>query len=261
MKITILGSGTCVPSLQRRPCSVLLQTKGENILIDIGPGIIARITEAGVDINDIDMIFLSHFHLDHCADLAPFIFATKYPGFNRTRKLTLVGGKGIRDFFEKLNDAHSNHLELPETVFEIFELSSQGSRTVAPDLDVSWMTTVHKPESRAYRFQDAAGRGMVYTGDTDWCEELVPFSKGVELMICESAMPDELKVPGHLTPGLAGRIAGQAYVNVLLLTHLYPECEKTNIKAQCRKTFGGSVMVARDLMTFKIDEVFLKMFS
>ena len=84
--LTILGSGTCVPSLKRSACSVLLKIKDSLILLDSGPGTMRRILEAGVEIFDITYIFFSHFHPDHTGELVSFLFASKYPE-SRARKL------------------------------------------------------------------------------------------------------------------------------------------------------------------------------
>ncbi len=84
--ITILGSGTCVPSLQRSSCSVLVEIGNQKLLFDVGPGTMRRLLEAGQSIFDISHIFLSHFHPDHSGELVPFLFATQYPDKNQRKK-------------------------------------------------------------------------------------------------------------------------------------------------------------------------------
>ena len=253
MKITILGSGTCVPSLERKPCSVLVEHDSKKILIDLGPGIIGQILKTGTSIDQIDMIFLSHFHVDHCADLVPFIFATKYPGLERIKPLTLVAGKGIELFFSRLDKAYQGHLEMPEELFNTLSLKDQGSSgTLLPGLEISWIKPAHKPESRSFRITDAAGYSFVYTGDTDECDDLIGFARDADLMICESAMPDEQKVPGHLTPSLAGELAQKAKVDKLVLTHFYPECDRADIMRQCRGRYSGQIVIARDLLDLEV---------
>jgi ribonuclease BN (tRNA processing enzyme) len=106
----------------------------------------------------------------------------------------------------------------------------------------------HNPESRAYRITGADGFTVAYSGDTDICDALVNLAGGADLFICEASLPDEQKVPGHLTPSLAGHIAARAAVGHLVLTHLYPECDTVDIAAQCRRTWSGPLTVARDLM-------------
>ncbi|RLB88140.1 MAG: MBL fold metallo-hydrolase, partial [Deltaproteobacteria bacterium] len=83
--------------------------------------------------------------------------------------------------------------------------------------------------------------------------DLVSLSTDADLLICESAMPDGMKVPGHLTPSLAGRIAAEAGVKRLVLTHFYPECESVDLYEQCRKTYQGPLLLARDLMEIVLD--------
>ena len=93
---------------------------------------------------------------------------------------------------------------------------------------------------------------MVYSGDTDVCENLVTLARDADVLICESALPDELKVPGHLTPSLAGQIASQAGVRKLVLTHFYPECNAVDVAEQCRKTYPGPLVLAEDLLEIRL---------
>ena len=89
--VTILGSGTCVPSLKRSSCSVLIDINGLKLLFDSGPGTMRRLLEVGITIFDISFIFYSHLHPDHTGELVNFLFATKYPDENsRTIPLTII---------------------------------------------------------------------------------------------------------------------------------------------------------------------------
>ena len=249
INITILGSGTCVPSLKRHSCSTLVRGKSVHILLDAGPGTMGQLLKLGVQINDIDYILLSHFHLDHCAEIAPFLFATKYPGFKRKKRLVLFGGTGIKVLFEKLNNAYDNTLEMPEDYFHIIELDEKGSLNLnLEDIQLDYISVRHKTESRAYRMTDETGFSVVYSGDTDYSDRLIDLSRESDILICESAFPDEQKISGHLTPSLAGEIAEKANVKKLVLTHFYPECDNVDIKAQCQKTFKGPVILAEDLL-------------
>ena len=57
----------------------------------------------------------------------------------------------------------------------------------------------HNPESVAYRITGPGGL-LVYSGDTDRCDSLVELARAADVLICESAFPDEMKVAGHLCP-------------------------------------------------------------
>ena len=247
MKINILGSGTCVPSLERHPCAALVRTADLSVLVDAGPGTMGQLMKLGVGIDEIDVICLSHFHLDHCAEVAPFLFATKYPGFKRKRPLTLVGGPGLADWLDRLSLAFDRSIDMPEDRFSCLELSGRGE-TGFPGMRIAHAPMAHKPESMGYGFRDDTGFYLVYSGDTDETDSLVTLAEEADILICEAAMPDGQKVQGHLTPSLAGKMAEQAGVKQLVLTHFYPECEEVDMAAQCRQTFSGRVVAAEDLM-------------
>lgn len=253
-KVTILGSGTCVPRLDRSACAALIETGSAKILMDLGPGTIRRLLEYGVSIFDITHLMLSHFHPDHSAELVPFIFATKYPADRRRdKRLNVFGGPGLNAFYAGLQSAYGDWIVLPKGQMAMHELDTQ---RIAPldlgEFKLSARPTFHRPESLAFRIEDRHGHAIVYSGDTDECEELVGLAHKADLFICESAMPDEMKVPGHLTPSLAGGLAAKAGADRLVLTHLYPQCDAVDIAKQARSTYKGKIFVAEDLMTFRL---------
>ena len=252
-KITILGSGTCVPSLKRSSCALLAQTGGENLLFDLGPGTMRRLLETGVGIHDISHVFLSHFHPDHTGELASFLFANKYPDENR-RKIPLIigGGGGFLAFFDQLKAVYKEWIDLSGRL-RLLEFTATGRD--ARQFESFKMETCpvnHREESIAYRVSSPNGQTMVYSGDTDYSENLIDLAKNADLFVCECALPDQMKVAGHLTPSLAGKMAAAANVKKLVLTHFYPQCEDANIEAQCRKAYQGELIVAKDLMTFDL---------
>ena len=254
LSVTILGSGTCVPSLKRSSCSVLMRT-GDNILLfDSGVGTMKRLLEAGVEIFDVSFIFYSHFHPDHTSELVPFLFSNKYPdGSRRKKPLTLVAGDGFLKFYENLKLVYGHWIELDSDLLNMIELdNAHHDMRRFDDFKVETLPVEHNPESIAYRITGPDGASVVYSGDTDFSDNLVMLSKDADLLICESAVPDELKVKGHLTPSLAGEIAKRANVRKLVLTHFYPECDLVDVKKECRKTYSGPLILAEDLMEIEI---------
>lgn len=253
-RVTILGSGTCVPSLKRSSCSVLIETGKSRLLMDAGPGTMRRLLAAGCSIFDLTHIFFSHFHPDHTSELVPLLFATKYPDeTQRKDQLRILASEFFEDFFNKITKVYGEWIVLPPDKFGIIFLTpGDPAGQSFDDFKVTCQRMAHREESLACRVTDAAGKSVVYSGDTDTCEELVTLAKGADLLICESALPDELKVPGHLTPSLAGDIAARAKVKHLVLTHFYPACESVDLVAQCRKAYDGPVTLAEDLMTIAV---------
>jgi ribonuclease BN (tRNA processing enzyme) len=254
LSVTILGSGTCVPSLKRSSCSVLMRT-GDNILLfDTGAGTIRRLLEAGLKIYDVSFVFYSHFHPDHTGELASFLFSNKYPdGSRRKIPLTLSAGRGFKEFFENLKRVYGHWIELDPGLLNIIEFDNiHGDGRRFGDFNVETLPMEHNPESIGFRITGFGGASVVYSGDTDYSDNLVTLSKNTDLLICESALPDELKVKGHLTPSQAGEIAARANVGKLVLTHFYPECDGADMERECRKTYAGPLILSEDLMEIEI---------
>jgi len=252
--VTILGSGTCVPSLKRSACSVLIETGESKLLMDSGAGTMRRLLEAGTTIFELSHIFYSHFHPDHTAELVPLLFATKYPDSHRRKTpLTIGAGAGFAKFFKGLKDVYGSWIELAPGMLHIMELDSAGPDSIRyDDFGVKSLPVEHNPESRAFRITGSRRKSVVYSGDTDYSDNLVALAQDADLLICESAMPDALKVAGHLTPSVAGEIASRANVGQLVLTHLYPECDQTDIAKECRRTYSGPLVLAEDLMRIDV---------
>ena len=74
MKLTILGSGTTVPSTKRSAPAYLLEAAGKKILLDSGEGTKRRLAEAGVNPVDLDYIFYTHTHVDHVSELPAILW-------------------------------------------------------------------------------------------------------------------------------------------------------------------------------------------
>lgn len=254
ISVTILGSGTCVPSLRRSSCSILTKIRDKFLLFDSGAGTMHKLLENGVAIFDVSFVFFSHFHPDHTGELVPFLFANKYPdGSRRKIPLTLMAGKGFERFYDNLKNVYGHWIELAPDLLNIVELDNTVyDMKEFNDFKVESLPVEHNPESIAFRITSPGGISMVYSGDTDFSENLVTLSKNADLLICESALPDELKVKGHLTPSMAGEIATRANVRKLVLTHFYPECDQSDIEKQCRKTYSGPLLLAEDLMKIEL---------
>ncbi len=252
--ITILGSGTCVPSLKRSSCSVLIQTGELNLLFDSGPGTMRRLLEADTTIFDLNYIFYSHFHPDHNAELVPLIFATKYPDGNRRQTpLTIIASKGFADFYARLKNVYGKWIELSPDLLKFFELENTSRDLLRfKEFAVESAPVEHNEESLAYRITSSSGSSVVYSGDTDYSENLIDLSQKADVLICESALPDNMRVKGHLTPSVAGEIATKARIGKLILTHFYPECDQVDIEQECRKTYSGPLTIAQDLLRIEI---------
>ena len=252
--VTILGSGTCVPSLTRSSCSVLMAVGDSKLLFDSGPGTMRRLLETGTAIFDISHIFYSHFHPDHSGEFVPLLFATKYPNQQqRKNTLTVTAGTGLLDFYGNLKNVYGHWIELEPELLTLMELDHQKpDSNQFRDFTVESAPMAHNEESIAFRINSPDGSSAVYSGDTDFSDNLIELARDTDLLICESALPDDMRVSGHLTPSLAGEIATRAGVRKLVLTHFYPECDQADIEQECRKTYDGPLILAEDLMRIEV---------
>lgn len=250
MKVIIIGSGTGAPSIKRASPALMIITAGEYLLFDTGPGTLRQMQYLGYDYHTPDYIFYTHFHVDHIADLAPFLFAAKNLSSPRRKKLVLAGPEGFSDFYFRLLELYGRQL-----LSDLYELKLR-EVTDTPVIEANWKITAqplpHTESSIGYRLEDQEGKVVVYSGDTDYGPELVELGREANLLILESAFPDEMKITGHLTPGLAGKVAREADCKRLILTHLYPECDRVDILAQCRKEYQGEIIIASDGLKFRV---------
>jgi ribonuclease BN (tRNA processing enzyme) len=213
-----------------------------------------RLLEAGFTISQVSHIFFSHLHPDHTGEFVSFLFATKYPQtYRRRTPFQIIGSRGLHNFYEGLHAVYKEWIELEPDFMNLIELHNNGRDQFTNDaFSVETLPMSHIESSIGYRITEADGTSVAYSGDTDFCDNAVALARDADLLICESAFPDAMKVEGHLTPSLAGRIATEAGVKKLLLTHFYPECESVDIEAQCRKTYNGPLILASDLMVVDV---------
>jgi ribonuclease BN (tRNA processing enzyme) len=254
MELIILGSGTTVPLAERASPSIALFIGKVFLLLDIGPGTVRQLASAGLAHEDIDYVAISHLHPDHTADLIHIIFATRHPPVLEKRKpFTIIGPEGFSRFMEGLKKPYGTWLDLPDGLMEIEEMhSDKRDRRRFKGFILLSAPLRHTAQSIGFRIEDNSGNSMVYSGDTGYCEEIVDFAKDADLLILESSFPDGQEKEGHLTPSQAGEIAARSGAKKLVLTHFYPECLRTDIEAQCRKTYQGELILATDLLHISV---------
>ena len=250
MNVTILGSGTAVPSLERNSSGVLIQEEGCNTLVDFGYGTLKQLLHLGINYHDIDRIFFTHNHPDHMCDLVPCLFGTRYHLSARKKALEIVAGPGFQQFFDKLMSAYKQWLVPSEYQIQITEID-EGSKKFGCH-QVSFKKVQHIEMSRGYRFENRAGKSVALSGDTDYCQGMIELGRGADLMILECAMPEENKITGHLVPSLAGKLAKEADCKTLCLTHFYPPCDLDVMRETVSAIYDGELALAHDGMQFEL---------
>lgn len=255
MKITFLGTGTGIPQAGRVQSGVLMDTGDCLLLFDCGCGVLERIYASGHDHKAISAIVLTHLHLDHVGDVLALIKANWLVGKTDMR---LYGPQGTREWFEKTLDIYAYLKD--RFVVEITELSPGDEFTPAgPDGDcdcvIRCAKTIHTDNSLAYRVESNE-KSVVYTGDTEPCEDVFELSDGANVLIHECSFPLGFPMTNHTTPDMFTLMLEEYPLEVkeIYLTHLYPHMDGHYREAvdHIRKYFKGKVTIAKDLMEIEI---------
>lgn len=251
MDITLIGTGVAVASQRRASPCTMIEVDGLTLLIDTGPGSLRQLLNAGKTINEIDIILYTHTHVDHTADLAPFIFASKYaPAEARTKDISIIGHPEVRKLYHHLVSAYGSWV-VPDN-YEINWIEKDRGRAAIGTIEIEMTPVHHSDSSVAFRIESHQGKTVVCSGDTGFCENIVKAADKADGLILECSFPDEMASPIHLTPKTAGKIAGLSGCRKLILTHLYPPCDAVDIAAAVKEVFAGETIVGEDMMTITL---------
>lgn len=237
MKLTVLGSGSSVPHPKRSSAGFWLETDGGSLLLDCSASAIHRMAQENLDWANLDAIWISHFHLDHCGGLAPFLFATKHAPDtqSRTKPLRIFGGEGLGKLIETFDSADGYDLLKQPFPVEIVEIAEKERFETFPGLEATALSTPHKDESHALRLRDNRGKMLVYTSDTGFFEDLATFAGGVDLLVIECSFVKNKPVQKHLELVDVMKIAFEAGPKRMMLTHFYPEWDNVDFNEEVRR--------------------------
>src|SRR5207247_9968820 len=185
MKLTILGSGTVVPSGSRNSAGYFVELPDARIMMDCGAGTVHALARFGLPWEQMTHLFISHFHLDHIGELASLLSAFRYGmKTDRIEPFTIIGPLGLDRIMDGLTMAFGAKLfeaEFPVSV----RMGTPGERLeLGSDSTLSVAKTPHTQESLAVR-SESGGRALCYTGDTDYSEELTGFFSKADVLISE----------------------------------------------------------------------------
>lgn len=201
VRVTFLGSGDAFGSGGRFQTCIRVEGGGTAFLVDCGASSLIAMRHFGADPNAVDAILLTHLHGDHFGGVPFFVLDAQLIS-RRTRPLLVAGPPGTRARLREAMDVLFPGMSAVEQRFAIAitELAP-GERTVLPGAGGAAVTAYpvrHTPgtEPHALRIEHA-GRTLCYTGDTEWCEALVPAAQGAHLLIAEAYFHDK-RIPFHL---------------------------------------------------------------
>lgn len=289
-ELVVLGTASQVPTRHRNHNGYLLRWDGEGILFDPGEGTQRQMLRAGVAAHDLNRICVTHFHGDHSLGLAgviqrinldkvPHRITAHYPlsgrrFFDRLRYATAY--RETVSLSEAPVDADGTLATTENYTLQARRLShpveSYGYRLVEPDgrrmlPDRLAAHGIKGPDVGRIQREGALngvpleavsevrrGQRFAFVMDTRLCEGVHALAEGCDLLVIESTFLDGdeglAEEYGHLTAGQAARVARDAGVRHLVLTHFsqrYTEPEEFERQARAAG-FEGELTVAYDLL-------------
>jgi ribonuclease BN (tRNA processing enzyme) len=255
MRLVVLGSGTSVPHPRRSSSSHWLEAGGGTLLLDCAASALHRMAQEGCDWAGLDAVWISHFHLDHCGGLAPFLFGTKYaPQTQERRKpLRIFGPRGLEKLLRAFDDANEYNLLKQPFPVRVEEVAPRANFDILPGLAAETFSTPHTSESLAVKLTETAtGASLVYTSDTGPADALADFASGVRLFLMECSFRRAKPVETHLELEDAMRLAARARPARVMLSHLYPEWDDFDAAAEARRLWDGDTLEARDGLRLEV---------
>jgi ribonuclease BN (tRNA processing enzyme) len=270
------GGGPRVTAKGRAKPATLIVVKGVPYVVDCGDGVALQLVRAGVALDTLRHIFITHHHSDHNLDYGNLIYDGWAAGL-RTPVDTYGPPplKAMTEAYWQLNRFDIETRIADESKIDVrklvtaHEFAASGPVMQNADVRVTAARVRHPPIEHAYAYRfDAADRSIVISGDTTVSPELAALAKGADVLVCEAMHLAGLenllkKVPNaatlrehllasHIVVEDVGRLAAQAGVKTLVLSHLVPGDDPSITDAMwtegVRKSYAGEIVVGRDLL-------------
>jgi ribonuclease BN (tRNA processing enzyme) len=238
VRVTVLGGGGVWPEVGRACGGFLVEHDGFRLLVDPGFGVVAELLR-GMGAGDVDAVYVTHGHPDHCADLNPLLRARAMsadPSAEPAAALPVYAPPGAVDAVLALDRAGMLAFELRE-LRDRFAIGPFGVRT--------WLLP-HSVTNAGVRLE-AGGRTVAYTGDCGPDPAVVALARDADLFVAEATFVDQVPAGarGVLSSArLAARQCAEAGAGRLLLTHLHPGTDPAASLAVAGEEYGGPTNVA-----------------
>lgn len=238
MDVTVLGNSSRYLAPLGAGTSYLVTEGDARLLLDCGNGTHLRLAEE-LGGRKLDGVLVSHFHLDNVADLLPVAFSLA-PG---TPLLVPEGGRA------RLSDLLRAYSMDPSWIANArIEGVGRASRVAIGPFTLTFAKAGHGCPGVATRIESPDGT-LVYLGDTGPRPWLADFAQGADLLVAHTLLLDRDEGPAketNLTAGGAGRLAREAGVSRLALSHVpfYANAEESH--AEAKAAFGGEALVLRE---------------
>jgi ribonuclease BN (tRNA processing enzyme) len=284
MQITLLGTGGPRPDPARQGPATLIEASRLSLLFDAGRGVATQLAKAGINVRDLDAVFVTHHHFDHIGGLGDLIMAAWNNG--RTKPLPIFGPLGTDEIIGGMLDhvyardvnfriaeewAHGRKLDHPSEMIDVSVVISQridlpqGVEVTVGQVEHGSEGIELSPEewsASGYRVV-AEGREVAISGDAVAGLELHALAADADaLVMCAYLAEDEIAtieeqfLARNVLAGApqAATIAAEANVRRLILTHIREKSDAAieRMQIQVETVFPGEVIVGSDLLTIEL---------
>lgn len=275
MKVTLLGTGSPIPSPTCGGPSTLVQAGGQNILVDAGRAVIMRLMGAMVPPPLVSAVVLTHLHSDHICDLNDVI-TTRWVASPAAAPLPIYGPVGTKKMVEGLlamlsfdegyRLAHHDDLRANGGMQVVVHEVEAGTSFSIGDVVISVHATDHRPVAPTIGFRFEHDNVVAaLAGDTIPCDGLYDMCKDADIYVQTVLREDLVRtfaplVPTserfldildyHSTVQQAGQTAAKCNAKTLLLTHFVPAIQpgqEDEWRAMAAEHFSGEIVVGPDL--------------
>ncbi len=236
MKLTVIGCYGGFPAVGEATSGYLFESDGFRLLVDCGSSVLSKLQQY-IDIEELDAVLLWHYHHDHIADIGPLQYA-KLVGYHLGKSsgpLPIYGHTGDPEAFLRLSDDVHTKAK-PYHPGECLQIGP---------FQIDFLKTVHPVECYAMRIH-ADDAVVVYTADSSYKEAFIPFSKDADLLIAESNFyaGQDGSSAGHMNSTDVGKIANEANVGELMITHLPHVGRHKDLVNEAQALYTGSIQLA-----------------
>ncbi len=172
----------------------------DRYLFDAPPTLLAHLKKLRKDPDDIEVVFISHFHGDHFFGL-PFLLLEYAEVAPRAKDLTIVGPPGVEKRLKTLTDLAFSNVFRKDRGYALHFVEA-GDRKCGEVAGCEFVArrVTHVPLLECFAFRVALPGGVVaYSGDTMMCDALVPIADGADVFVVECSCWGEQCGP-HLNP-------------------------------------------------------------
>lgn len=241
-RLTILGSSGRFATAERASSGYLLEVDGHRLWLDAGSGTWRNLL-GHCAFDEVEGVILTHRHPDHVTDVFQLQHALLYGPKGKLPEIPLWAPAETIDSlsaYDDLGDAFETH-------------AVEGGATIEfAGATIRFVSMAHPPETVGVRVETGDGV-LAYSADSGEEADFRALAGDADLFVCEASNQDSDEIwEGHLRASQAGRIAGEADVRRLVLTHLPVERDLDLSLAEARGAAGIPIELAADNDTYEV---------